>query len=212
MSEIDKCGYFETPEQIIEHCVKAIKEAAEKGDVTEARRLLSDVIISYNDPESKFLIKLCNKLEKVFPLKCPKFGTAFTAYKICEFVDDINYRYALVELEIPSTAARSSAFGNKCRCEKALVKSIKPFTILDNINHCRDLTIRFDKRIKFRSEPGKVAYSVMSYLYSNGKTCEYEVGQKVVANAFDSFRWNECSNGIHFFMTEEEALDYIQRW
>ena len=208
MSEFDKCGYFKTPEEIIECYVKAIKEAAEAGDVIAACRHLNNFVIYYNDPESRFLVKLCNELETVFPLKCPKFGTAFTGYKICEFVDDINYRYALVELEIPLTAARSSAFDNKCRCEKALVKSIKPFAILANINYCRDLKIRVNERIKFRSEPGKVAYSIMLYLYGNGKPCRYEVGQEIVADAFNAFRWNECSNGIHFFMTEKEALDY----
>lgn len=207
--EMGKGGFFETQEEVIERYIKAIKEEVEKEDVTKARELLNDVIILYNDPESKFLVKLCNELDKAFPLKCPELGTAFTAYKICEFADDINYRYALVELEIPSITYRSSAFGNKCRCVKAVVKSIRPFTILKDINYCRDLTIRFDKRIKFRSELGKIAYSIMSYLYGGkNKILEYEVGQEVVADAFDTFRWNECSNGIHFFMSEEETLDY----
>ena len=206
--EINKGGFLETPEDVIECYVKMIKEAAEEGDVVEARRLLNSAITTYNDPESKFLVKFCNELEKAFPLKCPKLGTAFTGYKICEFADDINYRFALVELEIPSTVYRSSAFGNKCRCERALVKSVRPFAILKDINYCRNLTIRIDKKIKFRSRPGKIAYSVMSYLYGNDKTCEYEVGQEVFADSFDTFRWNECSNGIHFFMTEEEVLNY----
>ena len=197
MSKFDDCGYFNSPEEIIECYVKAIKTVAEKGDVIEARRLLINVIMSYNDPESKFLVKLCNELEKVFPLKCPRYGTAFTGYKICEFKDDNYYGYALVELEIPSIAARSSAFGNKCRCEKALVKSIKPFAIRER------------GRIDFRSEPGKVAYSMISFIYGNGKACEYKVGQEVIADAFSTFRWAECSNGIHFFMTEKEALDYV---
>lgn len=212
MSEkkIGRGGFFETPEEVIECYIKMIKEAAEKGDVAEARRILNSAIITYNDPESKFLVKLCNELEKAFPSKCPTYGTAFTGYKTCEFVDDINYRYALVELEIPSTAYRSSAFGNKCRCERAIVKSVRPFTILKSTHYFRDLTaIRFDKKIKFRSEPGKIAYSIMSYLYGGkDKILEYEVGQEVVADAFDTFRLNECSNGIHFFMTEEETLDY----
>ena len=196
--EMGKGGYFEMSEKGIECHVKMIKEAAEKVNAAKSYDLLSNIITLYNDPESKFLVKLCNELEKVFPLKCPKFGTAFTGYKVCgfgKFEGNIYYRYALVELEIPSTAARSSAFGNKCRCERALVKSIKPFAIID-------------KRIEFRSEPGKVAYSIMLYLYGNGKPCRYEVGQEIVADAFNAFRWNECSNGIHFFMTEKEALDY----
>ena len=188
--EMNKGGYLETPEDVIECYVKMIKEAAEEGNVAEARRLLTSVIIAYNDPESKFLVKLCNELEKAFPLKCPKLGTAFTAYKICEFADDINYRYALVELEIPSTVYRSSAFGNKCRCERAIVKSIRPFAIREGV--CNNVSSKtyITRRIEFRLEPGKIAYSIMSYLYGNDKILEYEVGQEVVADSFDTFRWN----------------------
>jgi hypothetical protein len=39
-------------------------------------------------------------------------------------------------------------------------------------------------------------------------TFVYEVGKEVVANGFDDDRWNECSNGIHFFMTRAEAENY----
>ena len=33
----------------------------------------------------------------------------------------------------------------------------------------------------------------------------YEVGKEVVADSFDDDRWNECSHGIHFFITRNEA-------
>ena len=36
----------------------------------------------------------------------------------------------------------------------------------------------------------------------------YEVGKEVVADSFDDDRWNECSHGIHFFITRKEAQDY----
>lgn len=36
----------------------------------------------------------------------------------------------------------------------------------------------------------------------------YKVGEWVYVNNFDLNRWNECSTGIHFFLTEEEALEY----
>ena len=36
----------------------------------------------------------------------------------------------------------------------------------------------------------------------------YELGNTVKPDSFDPNRFNECSNGIHFFMTEQEALDY----
>mgnify|MGYP000132382307 CR=1 FL=1 len=36
----------------------------------------------------------------------------------------------------------------------------------------------------------------------------YEVGKRVTPNSFDEDRWNECSNGIHFFITRGEAERY----
>ena len=33
----------------------------------------------------------------------------------------------------------------------------------------------------------------------------YKEGQRVYPDKFDDNRWNECSNGIHFFLTLEEA-------
>ena len=37
---------------------------------------------------------------------------------------------------------------------------------------------------------------------------EYRIGQSVSAESWDENRWNECSNGIHFFITRQEAEDY----
>jgi len=39
-------------------------------------------------------------------------------------------------------------------------------------------------------------------------TVVYEVGKETLPDKFDDNRWNECSNGIHFFLTREEA----ERW
>jgi hypothetical protein len=36
----------------------------------------------------------------------------------------------------------------------------------------------------------------------------YEVGKKVKVDNFDENRWNECSTGIHFFITKIEAELY----
>ena len=36
----------------------------------------------------------------------------------------------------------------------------------------------------------------------------YEVGKMVEVEDFDDDRWNECSTGIHFFITRDEALNY----
>lgn len=37
----------------------------------------------------------------------------------------------------------------------------------------------------------------------------YEVGKTVSVDDFDENRWHECSTGIHFFITREEAVRYI---
>jgi hypothetical protein len=36
----------------------------------------------------------------------------------------------------------------------------------------------------------------------------YEVGKEMIPDSFDEDRWNECSHGIHFFLTRNEAERY----
>jgi len=36
----------------------------------------------------------------------------------------------------------------------------------------------------------------------------YKVGKIVKPDSFDDNRWDECSNGIHFFITRQEAEAY----
>ena len=40
---------------------------------------------------------------------------------------------------------------------------------------------------------------------AHGPTTEYRPGETVHGDGWDEDRWNECSNGIHFFLTREEA-------
>jgi hypothetical protein len=40
------------------------------------------------------------------------------------------------------------------------------------------------------------------------RSVTYRSGQRVTADAWDENRWATCSNGIHFFMTKEEAAAY----
>lgn len=89
--------------------------------------------------------------------------------------------YALVKLLIPEDAKRSSATTRKCRASKAKVLEI---TII---------------------ETGKVVNTAYGYLYSD---LEYRTGEYVYPDSFDEDRWIECTNGIHFFMTKDEAIDY----
>lgn len=88
----------------------------------------------------------------------------------------------IVELLIPDDALRSSALTRKCRCSKAKVTSI---TKLDG-SSC-DVT----------SIPSNWDGFFI-----------YTIGQTVEVKNFDTDRWNECSTGIHFFITRPEAVDY----
>jgi len=36
----------------------------------------------------------------------------------------------------------------------------------------------------------------------------YKVGETIVCDEWDENRWNECSGGIHFFITRKETEDY----
>ena len=87
----------------------------------------------------------------------------------------------LIKIQIPEDARRSSATTRKCRCDKALVLDI---TSLDGEKHYDEVT------------------------NTNYKETIYKVGEMVYPDSFDENRWNECSNGIHFFINKEDAIDY----
>ena len=86
----------------------------------------------------------------------------------------------IIELLIPEEAHRSSAFGRKCRCSKAKVLSI---TLFDGIV-ADTRTVKSDYDDNFY----------------------YTLGEWVEVDNFDFCRWRECSTGIHFYITREEAL------
>lgn len=96
----------------------------------------------------------------------------------------IGYKKAgglIVELEIAEDALRSSATSRKCRASKAKVLSI---TDVDG-NPAGD--------------------QVCS---DHDKNFVYKVGKIVEVLDFDTNRWNECSTGIHHFITRAEAVKY----
>lgn len=90
--------------------------------------------------------------------------------------------YVIVKLEIPASAKRSSATSRKCRCDKAKVLEIYNFD-------------------------GTVAKERECYSHRDNSFI-YKVGKTVKVDDFDEDRWNECSRGIHFFMSRQEAIDY----
>lgn len=114
----------------------------------------------------------------VCPICCPEKGS-FIGFKRAYAVR--NCVEVIIELEIPAEAKRSSATNRKCRCNKAKVLSI---TDLQGIAEFQKAHSRYDNDFI------------------------YEVGKTVIVDDYDDNRWNECSTGIHFFITRDEAANY----
>ena len=112
-------------------------------------------------------------------------NTAFFALCCPEEGSFIGFKKAggkIVKLQIPKSAKRSSATTRKCRCSKAKVLSITEIDGSDS-----GIT-------EIRSDLDE------SFIY--------KVGETVSVSNFDENRWNECSTGIHFFITRDEAVRY----
>lgn len=107
---------------------------------------------------------------RVYPLACPEVG-AFVGWKKCR--NDV-----IVKLLIPEDAKRSSAYGRKCRCSKAITLAV------------------------FGGD-GKTATSIYDegVIYEVGK-------ETLPVFPYNEDRWNECASGIHFFITRKEAEDF----
>ena len=88
----------------------------------------------------------------------------------------------IVKLKILEDSKRSRANGDKCRCDKALVLEFQ------NID---------------RTPSNEKEYT--SNVYAE---CTYKVGEIVYSDSWDDDRWTECSQGIHFFVDRQSAVDY----
>ncbi len=84
----------------------------------------------------------------------------------------------LVSLRIPPAAKRSNATGRKCRAECAEIVSV------ENAD----------------GAPCEVGVSI----HDSGT--EYRAGEVVKCHQWGADRWVECSGGIHFYLTKEEAI------
>ena len=88
----------------------------------------------------------------------------------------------IVELKVTEDAKRCSATSRKCRCSKAIVISI-------TTPNGEDAGI---EDVKSSYDDGFV----------------YRIGETVEVSDFCEDRWHECSQGIHFFITRQEAVNY----
>ena len=88
----------------------------------------------------------------------------------------------VVKLQIPENARRSSAGGEKCRCDKAYVVEIQ------------------------NTDGTKADIEVIHSNHDNNFV--YTVGATVEVSDFDGDRWNECAPGIHFCIDRRAAVEY----
>lgn len=121
---------------------------------------------------------LDNVIGLYYPMACPLEGS-FIGWK--KALEEDTAEEALVKLEIPKDAKRSSGITNKCRANKAKVLEI--IRIKDDMK-CETAFSRYDHRFI------------------------YYVGKMVKVSDFDENRFNECAAGIHFFIDREEAVRY----
>lgn len=87
----------------------------------------------------------------------------------------------IVKLLIPSDAQRSNAMGRECRASEARVLDLQ-----DLAGH----------------SIATVAHSAHDPEFA------YRLGETVESDGFNPDRWVECTDGIHFFITRIEAVEY----
>ena len=113
-------------------------------------------------------------------ISCPGYSSTVPGGKITAYkkLQD----EIIVKLTIPETARRVGRAGEKCRADKAIVESFY---------NCDGTEI-----------PMTCGFS------SWDESFRYEKGKVVVPSGFDENRWKTCGQGIHFFLTFEEARNY----
>ena len=98
----------------------------------------------------------------------------------------IGYKKAsgyILKLEILQDARRSSSTSRKCRCDKAKVLEIQ--NLYGDIANVKEVKSNYNKNFIYR------------------------LGEIVEEPNFCEDRWNECAEGIHFFINRQEAVEYI---
>lgn len=93
-----------------------------------------------------------------------------------------NDTLAIAKLLVPSDARRIVYKNDKCRAEKVKVLDIY--------------------------SPDKKFYYKTAHSFVMGGNTLYKVGQEVCADSFDIAACMTCAHGIHFFLTEKEAIKF----
>ena len=125
-------------------------------------------------------------------LRCPSSGS-FIGWKKAFYDDEPTmyyddraqyYSFCIVKILVPEDAKRSSAFGEKCRCDKAIILGA------------------YDYETGRPLDKSAVIRSARSFDFT------YHIGDTITIPDFDDNRWVECSSGFHFFIDEESAKNY----
>lgn len=128
-----------------------------------------------------------NENTKIFvPLYCPSSGS-FVGWKKAFYADPNLTDYCptcIVKLLIPEDAKRSSAFSDKCRCDKA------------------EILGAYDYDTGYPLKKKAIIHSIYDTSF------EYHIGDTITIPNFDDNRWDECSSGFHFFANEESAKNF----
>lgn len=109
-------------------------------------------------------------------------GSVF-GYKRVVDPEDLE-RIVVARLLIPEEARRSNGLGRKCRAEKALVMG-------------------------FMDGDGKEIHDLEEAFSMYDFGFRYQAFRMAVPDGFEEDRWRECGKGIHFFLTFEEARNYM---
>lgn len=116
----------------------------------------------------------------------PKGERYITGWKKALRVDNV-YRCVVIELRIPITAAMRQPINKKCRASEAEVVAIYDIEGPAQLSRTKRRKARADYDRDFVYEVGKVVKTTSKFCTIN----------------------RECESGIHFFLTKEEAADYI---
>ena len=120
------------------------------------------------------------------PMNCPEEGS-FIGYKIG--TDKIGASVYLIKLKILEDAKRLSGAKKICRCNKAKVLSIINIRDNESVNECNNI---------------------------HNTKVNYIVGAISEVDNFSENRWDDADEwddtyGIHFFMTKQDALLYVEQ-
>ena len=109
-----------------------------------------------------------------------------TGYKVLRKNTELFGQFAIATLRIAPDVEKLIYKGEKCRAAEVFVEDIRD------------------------CDSGEQLRKGYSPLYGIGGSSEYRLGETIRSNSFDTSPM-QCSNGIHFFLTLEEAQSFLER-